>query len=162
MSAARPQVSVPARPERSGHVFLLSRCSATLSSDLAPVGRSSCAVRDRECSILDMCDDGHDLDCRIELIRCSQKQSMAELKLRRLAEHNVRLREDLDRPRVRISEASAGCVRGLLSSDARRLIRYCKTTKDPLCPSVWGPVDKRDDPYGPGAQAQGGGCCSIQ
>ena len=37
-----------------------------------------------------------------------QKQSMTELKLRRLTEHNQRLREDLDRPRVRISEASAG------------------------------------------------------
>ena len=27
------------------------------------------------------------------------------------------------------------------------LIRYCKTTRDPLVPSVWGPVDKKDDPY---------------
>ncbi|KAF7440602.1 hypothetical protein PC9H_000948 [Pleurotus ostreatus] len=35
------------------------------------------------------------------------KQSMSELKLRRLTEHNQRLREDLARPRVRVSEASA-------------------------------------------------------
>ncbi|KAI0780409.1 hypothetical protein BD413DRAFT_1502 [Trametes elegans] len=48
------------------------------------------------------------------------KQSMSELKLRRLTEHNQRLREDLARPRIRVSEASAS------------LIRYCKTTKDPL------------------------------
>ncbi|KAB8648497.1 hypothetical protein FH972_026153 [Carpinus fangiana] len=34
------------------------------------------------------------------------KQSMAELKLRRLTELNVRLREDLDRPRIKVSEAS--------------------------------------------------------
>lgn len=48
------------------------------------------------------------------------KQSMSELKLRRLMEHNQRLREDLARPRIRVSEASAS------------LIRYCKTTKDHL------------------------------
>lgn len=35
------------------------------------------------------------------------KQSMSELKLRRLTEHNQRLREDLERPRVRVSEASS-------------------------------------------------------
>ena len=35
------------------------------------------------------------------------KQSMSELKLRRLTEHNQRLKEDLARPRVRVSEASA-------------------------------------------------------
>ncbi|KAI0748660.1 G-protein gamma subunit [Daedaleopsis nitida] len=77
------------------------------------------------------------------------KQSMSELKLRRLTEHNQRLREDLARPRIRVSEASAS------------LIRYCKTTKDPLVPSVWGPVPRADDPY----QSQGGsgkGCCVIQ
>ena len=38
------------------------------------------------------------------------QQSMSELKLRRLTEHNQRLREDLQRPRVRVSEASARCV----------------------------------------------------
>lgn len=38
------------------------------------------------------------------------KQSMSELKLRRLTEHNQRLREDLERPRVRVSEASASFV----------------------------------------------------
>jgi hypothetical protein len=40
------------------------------------------------------------------------------------------------------------------------LIRYCKTTRDNLCPSVWGPVQKGEDPYA--AQGGGGGCCSIQ
>ncbi|GBE81769.1 G-protein gamma subunit [Sparassis latifolia] len=77
------------------------------------------------------------------------KQSMSELKLRRLTEHNQRLREDLARPRIRVSEASAS------------LIRYCKTTKDPLVPSVWGPVAKNEDPYAnPGGGK--GGCCVLQ
>lgn len=35
---------------------------------------------------------------------------MSELKLRRLSEHNQRLREDLARPRMRVSEASARYV----------------------------------------------------
>lgn len=35
---------------------------------------------------------------------------MSELKLRRLLEHNQRLREDLARPRIKVSEASARCV----------------------------------------------------
>jgi guanine nucleotide-binding protein subunit gamma len=34
------------------------------------------------------------------------KVTMAELKLRRLTEHNTRLREDLARPRMKISDAS--------------------------------------------------------
>ena len=35
-----------------------------------------------------------------------QKQSMADLKLRRLKELNTRLQEDLERPRIKVSEAS--------------------------------------------------------
>lgn len=38
------------------------------------------------------------------------KVSSSELKLRRLNEHNQRLREDLARPRIRVSEASVRCV----------------------------------------------------
>ncbi|KAJ9100886.1 Guanine nucleotide-binding protein subunit gamma 1 [Naganishia adeliensis] len=74
------------------------------------------------------------------------KQSMSELKLRRLTEHNARLREDLHRPRIRVSEA------------AMSLIRFCKATRDPLLPSVWGPLAKGEDPYAPPQQA---GCCST-
>ncbi|KAN0063416.1 Guanine nucleotide-binding protein subunit gamma [Thecaphora frezii] len=73
------------------------------------------------------------------------KQSMSELKLRRLTEHNQRLREDLERPRIRVSEAS------------QSLINYCKSTRDYLVPSVWGPVDKREDPYAPPS----GGCSCV-
>lgn len=36
----------------------------------------------------------------------SKKQSMADLKLRRLQELNSRLKEDLERPRVKVAEAS--------------------------------------------------------
>jgi guanine nucleotide-binding protein subunit gamma len=70
---------------------------------------------------------------------------MSELKLRRLLEHNQRAREDMARPRIRVSEASAS------------LIRYCKATKDTLVPSVWGPLAKGDDPYAPPAS----GCNCI-
>ncbi|RSH95162.1 Guanine nucleotide-binding protein subunit gamma [Saitozyma podzolica] len=73
------------------------------------------------------------------------KQSMAELKLRRLTEHNHRLREDLARPRIRVSEASVS------------LIHYCTTTKDPMLPTVWGAPAKGADPYAPPEQ----GCCSV-
>ncbi|KAJ8700025.1 Guanine nucleotide-binding protein subunit gamma [Pleurotus ostreatus] len=68
--------------------------------------------------------------------RTGGRQSMSELKLRRLLEHNQRLREDLARPRVKVSEASAS------------LIKYCKSTKDYLVPSVWGTVGRAEDPYG--------------
>lgn len=40
----------------------------------------------------------------------NKKQSMADLKLRRLNELNSRLKEDLERPRIRVSEASMSWV----------------------------------------------------
>jgi guanine nucleotide-binding protein subunit gamma, fungi len=40
----------------------------------------------------------------------NKKQSMADLKLRRLNELNLRLREDLDRPRVTVAQASKESV----------------------------------------------------
>lgn len=38
------------------------------------------------------------------------RQSMSELKLRRLTEHNARLKQDLERKTLRVSEASRTCV----------------------------------------------------
>ncbi|KAI9858991.1 MAG: Guanine nucleotide-binding protein subunit gamma [Vezdaea acicularis] len=76
----------------------------------------------------------------------NKKQSMADLKLRRLTELNLRLREDLDRPRVRISEAANG------------LISYTSNTRDFMVPSLWGNVDKREDPYAP---PQSNPCCIV-
>ncbi|KFZ10035.1 hypothetical protein V502_08362 [Pseudogymnoascus sp. VKM F-4520 (FW-2644)] len=74
------------------------------------------------------------------------KQSMADLKLRRLTELNNRLREDLERERIPVSQA------------ARSIIAYTNTTRDFMVPSVWGPVDKKDDPYTP---QPSGGCCVL-
>ncbi|KAL8798331.1 MAG: hypothetical protein Q9182_006756 [Xanthomendoza sp. 2 TL-2023] len=76
----------------------------------------------------------------------NKKQSMADLKLRRLNELNSRLKEDLERPRIKVSEASMS------------LIQYCQNTKDFMVPSLWGQVDKREDPYAP---QQPNGCCGI-
>jgi len=38
------------------------------------------------------------------------------------------------------------------------LIQYTKATKDYMVPAVWGPVEKKDDPYAPTKQ---GGCCVV-
>lgn len=40
----------------------------------------------------------------------NKKQSVADLKYRRLTELNARLKEDLDRPRVKVSEAALSYV----------------------------------------------------
>ncbi|EHY53970.1 Guanine nucleotide-binding protein subunit gamma [Exophiala dermatitidis] len=78
----------------------------------------------------------------------SKKQSMADLKLRRLQELNIRLKEDLERPRVKVGEA------------ALSLINYCNSTRDYMVPSVWGQVDRKEDPYNP--QSGGSdGCCIV-
>ncbi|KAK4043241.1 guanine nucleotide-binding protein subunit-like protein [Parachaetomium inaequale] len=74
------------------------------------------------------------------------KQSMADLKLRRLTELNSRLREDLERERIPVSQAS------------KSIIAYCNSTRDYMVPNVWGPVPKGDDPYAP---QQSGGCCIV-
>ncbi|KAI4290258.1 MAG: hypothetical protein L6R35_000452 [Caloplaca aegaea] len=93
----------------------------------------------------------------------NKKQSMADLKLRRLNELNSRLKEDLERPRIKVSEASMSWVPLPTSlSTARprpvKLIQYCQNTKDFMVPSLWGQVDKREDPYAP---QQPQGCCSV-
>ncbi|KAJ5333999.1 hypothetical protein MYU51_012965 [Penicillium brevicompactum] len=95
----------------------------------------------------------------------NKKQSVADLKYRRLTELNARLKEDLDRPRVKVSEAALSCVTLLhfvLSSSttysSNSLISYCNNTRDFMVPSVWGQVDKREDPYAPQQQ---GGCCTV-
>ncbi|KAA8568393.1 hypothetical protein EYC84_007427 [Monilinia fructicola] len=67
-------------------------------------------------------------------------------KLRRLTELNNRLREDLERERIPVSQA------------AKSIIQYTSQTKDFMVPSIWGTVDKKDDPYAP---QQSGGCCLV-
>jgi len=87
------------------------------------------------------------------------KQSMADLKLRRLTELNTRLREDLERERIPVSQAARRyCIAHVdwicpcIESQADMLnsiIQYTNSTKDFMVPSVWGTVEKRDDPYAP-------------
>jgi guanine nucleotide-binding protein subunit gamma, fungi len=94
------------------------------------------------------------------------KQSMADLKLRRLTELNNRLREDLERERIPVSQAAKRLVATLSLlkaleislTDICSIIAYTNSTKDFMVPSVWGTVDKKDDPYAP---QQNGGCCII-
>ncbi|KAG8165485.1 hypothetical protein KVR01_004037 [Diaporthe batatas] len=74
------------------------------------------------------------------------KQSMADLKLRRLTELNNRLREDLERERIPVSQAS------------KSIIAYCNSTRDYMVVTVWGVVPKGEDPYAP---QQSGGCCLV-
>ncbi|KAG5513890.1 hypothetical protein PMAC_000512 [Pneumocystis sp. 'macacae'] len=63
------------------------------------------------------------------------KLSMSEMKLRRMCELNQRLKEDLERPRIPVSEA------------CQSLIMFATSTKDPMLPSIWGHVDKCNDPF---------------
>jgi guanine nucleotide-binding protein subunit gamma len=94
------------------------------------------------------------------------KQSMADLKLRRLTELNNRLREDLERERIPVSQAAKRLVATLSLlkaleislTDICSIIAYTNSTKDFMVPSVWGTVDKKDDPYAP---QQNGGCCIV-
>lgn len=97
---------------------------------------------------------------------------MTELKYRRIADLNQKLRDDYDRPRCKTSDAcnkyppsSASAVSMLLvvmplyvRFANHSLIQYTKVTKDFMVPSVWGPLDKKEDPYAPTSQ---GGCCSV-
>ncbi|EMR08938.1 hypothetical protein PNEG_02719 [Pneumocystis murina B123] len=58
------------------------------------------------------------------------KSSISELKLRRMTELNNRLKEDLERPRILVSEA------------CQSLILFATSTKDPMLPSVWAQNDR--------------------
>ena len=74
---------------------------------------------------------------------------MFEMKFRRIQEHVQRMQDDLARPRIKISEASARWAHFLSLEDSsltwtHSLVRYCKTTRDPLVPSIWG---QTEDPY---------------
>lgn len=81
----------------------------------------------------------------------AKKQSMADLKYRRLMELNSRLKEDLDRPRVKVSEAALSYVMMHLFDCARyanfmrSLINYCNNTRDFMVPSVWGQVSRDEN-----------------
>ncbi|KAI9473393.1 MAG: G-protein gamma-like domain-containing protein [Benjaminiella poitrasii] len=77
--------------------------------------------------------------------------NISEAKLKRILEYNERLKEQLELPRIPVSEASSS------------LVEYCTVTKDPLLPSIWGPVKKEEDPFTPAMKGNGGtsGCCIM-
>ncbi|KAG0163959.1 hypothetical protein DFQ28_010963 [Apophysomyces sp. BC1034] len=72
------------------------------------------------------------------------RQSVSEAKLRKLMELNDKLKEQLEIPRIPISEAS------------RSLIEYCQTNRDMMIPSVWG--NRSPDPF---AEPTGGCGCLL-
>ncbi|CAO3677616.1 unnamed protein product [Rhizopus microsporus] len=59
--------------------------------------------------------------------------SVSEAKLKKLLELNVQLKQQLDLPRVPVSEAS------------KFLIDFCQSTTDLMIPSIWG--NKHPDPF---------------
>ncbi|KAG5437493.1 hypothetical protein PCANB_000921 [Pneumocystis canis] len=77
--------------------------------------------------------------------KCS-KLTMSELKLRRMAELNSRLKEELERQRIPVSEA------------CQSLIMFTTSTKDAMLPSIWGPIDRRNDPFSPKKAFT---CCNL-
>ncbi|KAG0370599.1 guanine nucleotide-binding protein subunit gamma [Gamsiella multidivaricata] len=69
-----------------------------------------------------------------------------EMRLQRQLEHNKKLREQYERDRISVSQASI------------LLIQFCQARRDMFIPTVWGEVDKKDDPF----EVQPTGCgCSI-
>ncbi|KXN73028.1 hypothetical protein CONCODRAFT_77488 [Conidiobolus coronatus NRRL 28638] len=70
--------------------------------------------------------------------------AVTEHRLRKLNEQNDRLRQQLNLPRVTVSEAS------------QSLIKFCTTTCDSLIPSIWGTQAKKNP-----LNEQQTGCCSI-
>ncbi|KAI8990054.1 G-protein gamma subunit [Pilobolus umbonatus] len=72
------------------------------------------------------------------------RQTVSETKLRKLVEMNNKLKEQLNLPRIPISEAS------------RSIIDYCQATNDLMLPSVWG--NRHPDPFTEPANGCGGSC----
>ncbi|KAF9570761.1 hypothetical protein EC968_001411 [Mortierella alpina] len=69
-----------------------------------------------------------------------------EMRLQRQLEHNRKLREQYERDRISVSQASV------------LLIQYCQERRDMFIPTVWGEVDKKDDPF----EVKPAGCgCSV-
>ncbi|RCH78996.1 hypothetical protein CU098_006644 [Rhizopus stolonifer] len=85
------------------------------------------------------------------LMNKNKQYNISEAKLKKILDYNDRLKEQLDLPRIPVSEASLS------------IVDYCKSTKDPLLPSVWGPVSKEQDPFAPAAGVSGSssGCCIV-
>lgn len=93
--------------------------------------------------------------------------NISETKLKRIIEYNDRLKEQLELARIPVSEASARYSKNYTppfnNSLYNSLVEYCNSTRDPLVPSIWGPVSKEQDPFAPAAGGNNGssGCCTI-
>ncbi|EIE77798.1 hypothetical protein RO3G_02502 [Rhizopus delemar RA 99-880] len=66
--------------------------------------------------------------------------------LRILEENNNHLRHELNLLRTSVSDASTS------------LINYCNNHEDPLLPSIWGPLPKKNNPF---ASPDTEKCCSV-
>ncbi|ORX50804.1 G-protein gamma subunit [Hesseltinella vesiculosa] len=75
----------------------------------------------------------------------NKRLQISQSKLQKIEEYNKRLTDQLNMQCIATSEASES------------LIRYCNATNDPLLPSIWGKVEKEDDPYAPSTTS----CCVI-
>ncbi|ORZ15232.1 G-protein gamma subunit [Absidia repens] len=74
-----------------------------------------------------------------------KRLQISESKLNHILEYNKKLVEQLDMPTIAVSEASES------------MIRYCSSTRDPFLPSIWGKLEKEDDPFIPHSKR----CCII-
>ncbi|KAK3823514.1 MAG: GGL domain-containing protein [Benniella sp.] len=84
-----------------------------------------------------------DVQVRKMILTGGMGSSVSEAKLRRFLEHNQRLKEQLDMPRIPVSEAS------------RSLIHFVTGTRDPFLPMIWG--HSGSDPF----VKQSNKCCTI-
>ncbi|KAK9448908.1 GGL domain-containing protein [Limtongia smithiae] len=76
----------------------------------------------------------------------SAERGNPELKLQRIQLFRDQALDELNREREPASAAVA------------RITQYTKSTKDYMIPSVWGPIERKDDPYIP---QQADTCCII-
>ncbi|KAI9314133.1 GGL domain-containing protein [Dichotomocladium elegans] len=79
--------------------------------------------------------------------QATHQQKLSESKLQRILEYSQRLQQQLEMPRIPVSQAAQG------------LIEYCNKTYDPLVPSVWGSVHPENDPFAPSRKKMR--CCSL-
>jgi hypothetical protein len=67
----------------------------------------------------------------------NKKQSVADLKYRRLTELNARLKEDLDRPRVKVSEAALSFVTFCSFVDFKLTLQTASSATATILVTLW-------------------------
>lgn len=83
-----------------------------------------------------------------------RNQKISEAKLNKLLEQNTLLKQQLDVPRIPVSEASARFAfffsitkPGIIINFLFSLIEFCNQNVDPLIPSVWGHALNEEDAF---------------